>query len=195
MGYCNTSNEDYYCKALDRLMDYDIVEGGFDILGKPTDCPLRAESEDEGSMTRGEAYNRIDAIIAKHEIDDEYVTVTNFKDYDALRIARKLLEQEPCDDCIRREDALMALTGEWTEPTDELIHRFIRRIKNLPSVTLTEKVGRWEYVQYDGNPNIGNWHCSECRSIFIEGVIKREKDSIPFYKYCPQCGAKMKEGD
>lgn len=43
-------------------------------------------------------------------------------------------EQEPCEDCISREDALMALTGEWTEPTDELIHRFIRRIKNLPPV-------------------------------------------------------------
>lgn len=43
-------------------------------------------------MTREEAYNRIDAIIAKHEIDDEYVTITNFMDYDALRLARKLLE-------------------------------------------------------------------------------------------------------
>lgn len=44
-------------------------------------------------MTREEAYNRIDVIIAKHEIDDEYVTVTNEKDYDALRMARKALEQ------------------------------------------------------------------------------------------------------
>lgn len=46
-------------------------------------------------MTREEAYNRIDAIIARHEIDDEYVTITSFLDYDALRIARKILEQEP----------------------------------------------------------------------------------------------------
>ena len=53
-------------------------------------------------MTREEAYNRIDAIIAKHEIDDEYVTITSFLDYDALRMARKALEQEPkikCEDC------------------------------------------------------------------------------------------------
>ena len=105
------------------------------------------------------------------------------------------LEQEPCEDCISREDALMALTGEWSEPTDEIIHRFVKRIKSLPPVIPAEKVGRWEWVQYDGNPNIGNWHCSECRTIFIEGTIKKEKDSIPFYKYCPQCGAKMKEGD
>ena len=50
-------------------------------------------------MTREEAYSRIDAIIEKHEVDDVYVTINNHKDYDALRFARKLLEQEPCDKC------------------------------------------------------------------------------------------------
>lgn len=40
----------------------------------------------------------------------------------------------PCEDAISREDALMALTGEWTELTDEIIHRFIKRIKALPPV-------------------------------------------------------------
>ena len=48
-------------------------------------------------MTREEAYSRIDAIIAKYEIDEEYVTITNLKDYDALRMAREILEQEPTD--------------------------------------------------------------------------------------------------
>lgn len=46
VGYCNTSDEDYYCKVLDRFMEYDQVDGGLDILGKPTDCPLM-ESEDK----------------------------------------------------------------------------------------------------------------------------------------------------
>ncbi len=46
-------------------------------------------------MTREEAYNRIDAIIARHEIDYDYVTITSMLDYDALRMARKALEQEP----------------------------------------------------------------------------------------------------
>ena len=40
IGYCNTSDDDYYCKALDRFMEYDKVDGGVDILGKPSDCPL-----------------------------------------------------------------------------------------------------------------------------------------------------------
>lgn len=40
IGYCNTSDDDYFCKALDRFMEYDKVDGGVDILGKPSDCPL-----------------------------------------------------------------------------------------------------------------------------------------------------------
>lgn len=40
IGYCNTSDDDYYCKILGRFMEYNIVDGGVDILGKPIDCPL-----------------------------------------------------------------------------------------------------------------------------------------------------------
>ena len=101
-------------------------------------------------MTREEAYNRIDVIIAKHEIDDEYVTITNSKDYDALKMARKALEQEP-------------------------------------------KTGHWNWVQYDSNPNIGNWHCSECRTIIPH--MPEETDNTPIYKWCPMCGCKMCGGE
>ena len=40
--------------------------------------------------------------------------------------------------------------------------------------------GKWEFVQYDGNPNIGNWHCTNCR-----GIAK------PHTNYFPNCGARM----
>ena len=43
IGYCNTSDEDYYCKVLKRFMKYDEVDGGVDILGRPKDCPLKEE--------------------------------------------------------------------------------------------------------------------------------------------------------
>lgn len=54
IGYCHTSDDDYYCKILDRFMEYDKVDGGYDILGKPKDCPLTEVSceaiiEAEGS--------------------------------------------------------------------------------------------------------------------------------------------------
>ena len=57
------------------------------------------------------------------------------------------------------------------------------------------KTGHWEYVQYDYNPDIGNWHCSECRNIVIECANKNEKGGIPIYNFCPNCGAKMVESE
>lgn len=65
----------------------------------------------------------------------------------ALDMAIKALEQEPCEDAISREDALMALTGGWTELTDEVIHRFIKRIKALSPVKPQPKTG----------------HCKDCK--------------------------------
>lgn len=47
--------------------------------------------------------------------------------------------------------------------------------------------GEWEYTQYDGNPNIGNWHCSECRHIVFGGYSQK-----PYYNFCPKCGADMR---
>ena len=54
------------------------------------------------------------------------------------------------------------------------------------------KTGHWEYVQYDYNPNIGNWHCSECRNIVMRCANKNEEGGIPIYNYCPNCGADMR---
>lgn len=83
-------------------------------------------------MTRDEAIKILKGAIKKPNTEDGYMG-------QALTMAIKALEQQTCEDAISREDALMALTGKWTEPTDELIHRFIRRIKKLPSVNPAEK--------------------------------------------------------
>ena len=40
---------------------------------------------------------------------------------EALDMAIEALEQEPCTNAISREDALMALTGEWKESRDEIL--------------------------------------------------------------------------
>lgn len=66
-----------------------------------------------------------------------------------------------------------------------------KAINEIPSAE--PKTGHWKWVQYDYNPKIGNWHCSECRCVVVECVGKEEKGGIPLYKYCPQCGAKMFE--
>ena len=64
----------------------------------------------------------------------------------------------------------------------------------LPSVS-TEKTGRWEWVQYDCDPRIGNWHCSECRNNVYQGVDKKGIHNEVIYKFCPWCGAKMEEDE
>ncbi len=46
------------------------------------------------------------------------------------------------------------------------------------------KTGHWEWNQYDANPKIGNYHCTNCHSV---GRV--------FYSYCPNCGARMAESE
>ena len=60
----------------------------------------------------------------------------------------------------------------------------IEALRKLPSVEPERKTGKWEYVQYDGNPKIGNWHCSNCRLIVNLGF-----EGAPYYHYCPSCGS------
>jgi len=134
-------------------------------------------------MTREEAYSRIDAIIEKHEVDDVYVTINNHKDYDALRFARKLLEQEPCDDAINHEDALMRLTGEIkdTDTIETIIARFVRRIRKLPPVNPQPKTGHW--IDIDGGVE-----CDKCGKWYPHAPIAKNE-----IKFCSECGAKMVE--
>lgn len=83
-------------------------------------------------MTHEEAKEFL--IIISYKLGNMSIEYLTEKDGEKMREAIKALEQQTCEDAISREDTLMALTGELTESTDELIHRFIRRIKNLPSV-------------------------------------------------------------
>lgn len=94
-------------------------------------------------MTREEAFNRIDAIIEKHEVDDVYVTITNFKDYDALRMARELLEQKPCEDAISRQAVLDGIDTYINKAqsigTQDDFYSFAELVvKELPPVTPQE---------------------------------------------------------
>lgn len=103
-----------------------------------------------------------------------------------LKDYKRLLEQEPCEEAISRQAVVGYLCthcpddAECFKDCDD-----IKNIKAFPPVTPQPKIGHWEYVQYDSNPKIGNYHCSVCRHIII-----------PFknQKYCPNCGAKM-EGE
>ena len=89
--------------------------------------------------------------------------------------------QQPCEDAVSRHKVLDVIEREvfkWD---------VIDEVRKLPSVTPKAKTGQWEYVQYD-TPNIGNWHCSRCRGLYYS-------TDKPRWKYCPSCGARMKESE
>ena len=67
---------------------------------------------------------------------------------------------------------------KWVSECEQAIDYAIKALEN-------QKTGHWEYVQYDSNPKIGNYHCSVCRHII---------NPFENQKYCPNCGAKM-EGE
>lgn len=117
-------------------------------------------------------------------------------------------KKEPCEDAISRQkaiDAIDVLYLDGDSPAsylanaegDTLIGKYqaITALDDLSSVTPQPKTGHWEWVQYDSNPNIGNWHCSECRCVVVECVDKKPEGGIPLYKYCPQCGCRIVESE
>lgn len=105
---------------------------------------------------------------------------------DTIEALQPVKLQEPCEDAIDRKEALY-LIGDY----DLSMGQVVKGIHALPPVTPKPKTGHWEWVQYDYDSNIGNWHCSECKNIAVVGVKKNEEGGIPIYKYCPNCGAKM----
>ena len=98
--------------------------------------------------------------------------------YEALQMAIKALEQEPCEDCISRE---ALLDKKWDVPYDGKYIQVVDvgDIKELPSVTLTRKKGKW-IVLKDEYGDICEAICSCC-----------EDNGNHRWKYCHTCGAEM----
>ena len=152
-------------------------------------------------MTREEASNILD----DYDVNFEGHTAEEIAE--AFEVAFRALEQEPCEDAISRQAVLESIKNLYPDmPVVDIMgsrRKWLDKyapyfecenaVEHLPPVNSQPKTGHWEWVQYDYNPKIGNWHCSKCRSVVVEGVSKEEKGGIPLYKYCPQCGAKMSE--
>lgn len=83
------------------------------------------------------------------------------------------IRAERCKECAEEHEQL----AEWLNDYKRLLE------EQRPQ-------GEWEYNQYDGNANIGNWHCSKCRHLIFGGYSQK-----PYYSFCPNCGADMRKGD
>lgn len=115
---------------------------------------------------------------------------------EALEVAIKALEQEPCEDAIRREDALRAFmyatNGERLPdydcdnyPVTYDLRCIKKTLRALPSVNPQPKTGHWIYKIYGGFHEQGDWYCSHCDYQFNYGNGHA--------KHCPECGYEMSE--
>ena len=103
----------------------------------------------------------------------------------------KALEQEPCDDCISRQQAIDAIDALYLDGDssisfranaegDTLIGKYqaITALDDLQPVTPQQKMGYWERDKFTNQPT-----CSVCGYKVFGGQTN----------YCPACGAKMSE--
>lgn len=99
------------------------------------------------------------------------------------------LEQEECDDCISRKEALKLFEDRFIElqmahrkDTQYGVNWCINTLKDLPSVRPKEKVGHW--VRVDDT----KVKCSNCD---VTHFIAQYP--IGGINYCPNCGCRMVE--
>jgi len=117
----------------------------------------------------------------------EKFTGTKYGEY--LDMAINALEQQPCEDCISRKQAIIETYGFIRETgIDEAPFGHVGTIlRNLPSVTPKPIIGQWLEVidDTDSSGRKKNWHykCSICGN---------EDSGWGEYNYCPICGAEMK---
>lgn len=96
------------------------------------------------------------------------------KVYEEHKLILDILDTEPCEDCISREQARELMYSKQDALTEY-------DLDSLPSVTPARKRGKWIYPNVPAQ-YVDGQECSEC-GYSVYGVVD--------YKYCPNCGAKM----
>lgn len=107
----------------------------------------------------------------------------NFDDMaDFCDMAIKALDQEPCEDCISREQAKATIRDRFKDLPSRVEINTI--LNELPSVTPQPKTGYWNaYEVFQGGIKEEWLECSECK--WSNALL------IP-RNYCPSCGCRMK---
>ena len=132
-------------------------------------------------MTNEEAIKNIKELLRWY-LKEEPMSETVYK-REAVEMAIKALEQQPCEDCVSREEALLALTGmDLPTDRDKLIALFTERIQHLPPVTPQRPKGKW--IMNSDYPD--RLICDKCNAQF--DVWHWESKQMHF---CPNCGAEM----
>ena len=128
------------------------------------------------------------------------IEICTIQQQQACNMAIKLLEQQPCEDCINREAVKEMLSEEWTKympmELDINLSFVLEKISELPSVTpkgvtITDFADRCREC---GKQKVGKWIDTGIgkEELYGEMFVCSECNGVSYYdNYCPNCGAKM----
>lgn len=145
-------------------------------------------------------------------IDKYYPQIEDYRE--ALDMAIKLLEQEPCEDAISRKSMLDYQEYLHGKMPNEENHKLWKFIKDLPSVTPAKCIATVKFSKEDMQELVdekmkdivverkkGKWinksQKSGCGITFVASECTCCGKKTLFncdeliYKYCPNCGAEM----
>lgn len=114
----------------------------------------------------------------------------SLEDADEIDEIIEALKQQPCEDCISREEALKVMCDKCPMYNCVTGCSSYRHIEKLPSVQPQPKKGKWEVIrkEYEFMGSVVNepqgCKCSNCG-----GIVKFKSD------FCPSCGADMRESE
>lgn len=137
------------------------------------------EEKESQSMTREETIKRVQATLTYMESLD--ADEEEQKDIEAYRMAIKVLEQEPCEDCISRAQALSDYADWYGYGYRD--NTFYKHLKDMPPVTPQPKTGHWVSILNKKGLEIAV-RC-DCCGNSPKHAIRSD--------FCPNCGAKMVE--
>ena len=141
---------------------------------------LECLTRSKGFREKCDTYNSYEGC---YECDLGYKQGNIGEQIESLNLAIKALDQEPCEDCISREQAKSAIRDRFKDLPSRVEINTI--LNELPSVTPQPKTGHWQKISADKYSEHAAYYfrCSECG-----------KDIIGEHNYCANCGCRMLEG-
>ena len=127
-------------------------------------------------------------ILEKIKFEEDWLSEVNLTKenmkiaLEGIRATVREQQQQPCDDCISRAEALRHRHLIYDD--DGVGYSVVRvdEIEQLPSVTPKQKVGKWiDDGWYAEGHSEHAYRCSECDEHYIGYVGE--------YNYCPNCGS------
>lgn len=110
----------------------------------------------------------------RHDWDINNLILVNKDDYEPL-------EQEPCEDAVSRKAVITIIQNHWWNCRD-----IDKLVNELPSVTPIRPKGHWMGDSY-------GYICSNCEHSLNDLAQSMDYISFSKPKFCPNCGADMRE--